>query len=243
MLGLDLHFGALLLVLHLGLDLGSFGLGLFLSFQESLSILFCPLGVLNPSPNSNPLVPLDSFQSPDSFGTRVLTVQVFPHLWREGCYALPLATLAVRGGKLGGQCCSFFWGDAPLSFLLEPSLEGSYGVWGESKAGASQVFLMATGFLLATCCSDPGIIPRREASACPARAIAVGFVRGRRYAFPLAAYPSHPFSAAKTARKNVNLAGGACHQERQEAGGAVGLCPGLALSRVVFVCFSTRTFL
>ena len=27
----------------------------------------------------------------------------------------------------------------------------------------SQVFVMATGFLLATCCSDPGIIPRREA--------------------------------------------------------------------------------
>lgn len=45
-------------------------------------------------------------------------IWVFPHLWREGCYALPLATLAV--------------------------------------------FLMATGFLLATCCSDPGIIPRRE---------------------------------------------------------------------------------
>lgn len=45
-------------------------------------------------------------------------VWVFPHLWQEGVYALPLATLAV--------------------------------------------FLMATGFLLATCCSDPGIIPRRE---------------------------------------------------------------------------------
>jgi len=43
---------------------------------------------------------------------------VFPHLWRQGCYAMPLATLAV--------------------------------------------FLMASGFLLATCCSDPGIIPRRE---------------------------------------------------------------------------------
>ena len=24
-----------------------------------------------------------------------LTAEVFPHLWREGCYALPLATLAV----------------------------------------------------------------------------------------------------------------------------------------------------
>jgi len=45
-------------------------------------------------------------------------VWVFPHLIRQGCYALPLATLAV--------------------------------------------FLMASGFLLATCCSDPGIIPRRE---------------------------------------------------------------------------------
>eukprot|EP00933_Yihiella_yeosuensis_P071436 TRINITY_DN79641_c0_g1_i1.p1 TRINITY_DN79641_c0_g1~~TRINITY_DN79641_c0_g1_i1.p1 ORF type:complete len:431 (-),score=66.78 TRINITY_DN79641_c0_g1_i1:9-1301(-) len=45
-------------------------------------------------------------------------IWVFPHLWREGVYALPLATLAV--------------------------------------------FLMATGFLLATCCSDPGILPRRE---------------------------------------------------------------------------------
>ncbi|CAE8597696.1 unnamed protein product [Polarella glacialis] len=45
-------------------------------------------------------------------------IWVFPHLWKEGVYALPLATLAV--------------------------------------------FLMATGFLLATCCSDPGIIPRRE---------------------------------------------------------------------------------
>merc|ERR1712137_1142899 len=43
---------------------------------------------------------------------------VFPHLWREGAYALPLATLAV--------------------------------------------FFMTSGFLLATCCSDPGIIPRRE---------------------------------------------------------------------------------
>lgn len=43
---------------------------------------------------------------------------VFPHLWSQGCYAMPTATLAV--------------------------------------------FLMATGFLLATCCSDPGIIPRRE---------------------------------------------------------------------------------
>lgn len=45
-------------------------------------------------------------------------IWVFPHLWKEGCYTLPLATLAV--------------------------------------------FVMATGFLLATCCSDPGIIPRRE---------------------------------------------------------------------------------
>lgn len=45
-------------------------------------------------------------------------VWVFPHLWKKGSYAMPLATLAV--------------------------------------------FLMATGFLLATCCSDPGIIPRRE---------------------------------------------------------------------------------
>mmetsp|Transcript_63170 Transcript_63170/g.150622 ORF Transcript_63170/g.150622 Transcript_63170/m.150622 type:complete len:398 (-) Transcript_63170:71-1264(-) len=43
---------------------------------------------------------------------------VFPTLWHEGSYALPLATLAV--------------------------------------------FLMATGFLLATCCSDPGVLPRRE---------------------------------------------------------------------------------
>ena len=24
-----------------------------------------------------------------------VSVKVFPHLWREGCYALPLATLAV----------------------------------------------------------------------------------------------------------------------------------------------------
>lgn len=45
-------------------------------------------------------------------------VWVFPHLWNEGCYAMPIATLSV--------------------------------------------FLMATGFLIATCCSDPGIIPRRE---------------------------------------------------------------------------------
>lgn len=45
-------------------------------------------------------------------------VWVFPHLWSQGCYAMPLATLAV--------------------------------------------FFMASGFLLATCCSDPGIIPRRE---------------------------------------------------------------------------------
>jgi len=29
----------------------------------------------------------------------------------------------------------------------------------------AEVFVMATGFLLATCCSDPGIIPRREACA------------------------------------------------------------------------------
>lgn len=43
---------------------------------------------------------------------------VFPHLWKQGCYAMPAATLAV--------------------------------------------FLMASGFLLASCCSDPGIIPRRE---------------------------------------------------------------------------------
>jgi hypothetical protein len=45
-------------------------------------------------------------------------VWVFPHLWNEGCYAMPIATLSV--------------------------------------------FMMATGFLIATCCSDPGIIPRRE---------------------------------------------------------------------------------
>lgn len=45
-------------------------------------------------------------------------IWVFPHLVRQGCFAMPAATLAV--------------------------------------------FLMATGFLLATCCSDPGIIPRRE---------------------------------------------------------------------------------
>jgi len=45
-------------------------------------------------------------------------IWVFPHLIRQGCFAMPAATLAV--------------------------------------------FLMATGFLLATCCSDPGIIPRRE---------------------------------------------------------------------------------
>merc|ERR1719420_1719179 len=43
---------------------------------------------------------------------------VFPHLWSEQCYAMPLATLIV--------------------------------------------FLVTVGFLLATCCSDPGIIPRRE---------------------------------------------------------------------------------
>lgn len=43
---------------------------------------------------------------------------VFPHLWSQGCYTLPAATIVV--------------------------------------------FLMASGFLLATCCSDPGIIPRRE---------------------------------------------------------------------------------
>jgi len=45
-------------------------------------------------------------------------IWVFPHLWRQGIYAMPVATLAV--------------------------------------------FLMTSGFLLATCCSDPGIIPRRE---------------------------------------------------------------------------------
>jgi len=45
-------------------------------------------------------------------------VWVFPHLWSQGSYAMPIATVAV--------------------------------------------FLMASGFLLATCCSDPGIIPRRE---------------------------------------------------------------------------------
>jgi len=45
-------------------------------------------------------------------------VLVVPHLYRQGIYAMPAATLAV--------------------------------------------FLMTTGFLLATCCSDPGIIPRRE---------------------------------------------------------------------------------
>jgi len=43
---------------------------------------------------------------------------VFPHLIKQGSYAMPFATLIV--------------------------------------------FLMASGFLLATCCSDPGIIPRRE---------------------------------------------------------------------------------
>lgn len=43
---------------------------------------------------------------------------VFPHLWRQGVYAMPLATLVV--------------------------------------------FLLTSGLLLATCCSDPGIIPRRE---------------------------------------------------------------------------------
>merc|ERR1740123_1594765 len=43
---------------------------------------------------------------------------VFPHLIKQGNYAMPLATLIV--------------------------------------------FLMASGFLLATCCSDPGVIPRRE---------------------------------------------------------------------------------
>lgn len=43
---------------------------------------------------------------------------VFPHLFRQGVYAMPLATLVV--------------------------------------------FLSTTGLLLATCCSDPGIIPRRE---------------------------------------------------------------------------------
>jgi hypothetical protein len=45
-------------------------------------------------------------------------VWVFPHLWSQHCYAMPMATVAV--------------------------------------------FFMASGFLLATCCSDPGIIPRRE---------------------------------------------------------------------------------
>eukprot|EP00929_Paragymnodinium_shiwhaense_P102497 TRINITY_DN65696_c0_g1_i1.p1 TRINITY_DN65696_c0_g1~~TRINITY_DN65696_c0_g1_i1.p1 ORF type:complete len:462 (-),score=67.95 TRINITY_DN65696_c0_g1_i1:150-1535(-) len=45
-------------------------------------------------------------------------VWVFPHLWREGNYTMPLATLAV--------------------------------------------FFMASGSLLATCCSDPGVLPRRE---------------------------------------------------------------------------------
>jgi len=45
-------------------------------------------------------------------------IWVFPHLWSQGIYAMPAATLVV--------------------------------------------FLMASGFLLATCCSDPGIIPRRE---------------------------------------------------------------------------------
>lgn len=43
---------------------------------------------------------------------------VVPRLLGDGCYAMPLATIAV--------------------------------------------FFMASGFLLATCCSDPGIIPRRE---------------------------------------------------------------------------------
>jgi len=45
-------------------------------------------------------------------------IWVFPHLWKQGSYAMPCATLSV--------------------------------------------FLMTTGFLLASCCSDPGIIPRRE---------------------------------------------------------------------------------
>jgi len=45
-------------------------------------------------------------------------IWVFPHLIKQGNYAMPFATLIV--------------------------------------------FLMASGFLLATCCSDPGIIPRRE---------------------------------------------------------------------------------
>lgn len=43
---------------------------------------------------------------------------VFPHLWSQGCYAMPSATLAV--------------------------------------------FMITSGSLLATCCTDPGIIPRRE---------------------------------------------------------------------------------
>mmetsp|Transcript_62245 Transcript_62245/g.179046 ORF Transcript_62245/g.179046 Transcript_62245/m.179046 type:complete len:412 (+) Transcript_62245:49-1284(+) len=43
---------------------------------------------------------------------------VFPHLLKQGIYAMPLATLAV--------------------------------------------FVLTTGFLLLTCCSDPGVIPRRE---------------------------------------------------------------------------------
>lgn len=53
---------------------------------------------------------------------------VFPHLWSQGCYAMPVATLML--------------------------------------------FLLTTGFLLATCCSDPGIIPRREvvlATGCQAK--------------------------------------------------------------------------
>merc|ERR1719327_2599739 len=45
-------------------------------------------------------------------------VWVFPHLWHQGSYAFPAATVCV--------------------------------------------FLLTTGSLLATCCSDPGIIPRRE---------------------------------------------------------------------------------
>jgi len=45
-------------------------------------------------------------------------VWVFPHLWGQGCYTMPVATLMM--------------------------------------------FILASGFLLATCCSDPGIIPRRE---------------------------------------------------------------------------------
>ena len=118
-------------------------------------------------------------------------IWVFPHLWKEGCYALPLATLAVplaaldkRWSKNSDATCesphfdmfrvfrkiretSFFSVNRCEQYhLLKKSYcEQNFYFFGRTVLvllGSQQVFVMATGFLLATCCSDPGIIPRRE---------------------------------------------------------------------------------